>query len=279
MAQYRIDSQEYLANGTTIFEVNMLADKDGNVINSFGIASNIPIANGDVQGWSSQHKFGAVPEMATNTTGSIWDENDTIYPWDTVDNSGSGRAITIKVVEPNNEATTSTAEDGKSVTIIGLDENMEEVSETLTISGSSATGSQLFRRVYRAYISNTTTNTKRVLIQSNSVTVAKILENKGQTLMAIYTIPAGKMGFLTKGTSSAEYGADATVDMMVRYGGTGAFRIGHSLEVSGAGGQYTYDFAVPIKLPAMTDIDVRATSRSNNGRYTAAFDLILVDNP
>jgi len=32
-------------------------------------------------------------------------------------------------------------------------------------------------------------------------------------------------------------------------------------------------------MPEKTDIDVRATVRSNNARVTAAFDLILIDNP
>jgi hypothetical protein len=46
--------------------------------------------------------------------------------------------------------------------------------------------------------------------------------------------------------------------------------------VSGAGGQYIYRFPVPIPIPEKTDIDVRVTTRSNNGRYTGAFDVILI---
>ena len=278
MAQYRIDSQEYLANGTTIFEAILLSDKDGNIINSFGIASNIPIAAGDLEGWDAVHKFGAVPAMSTNTTGTVWDRNNTLYPWAAVDNSGAGRALTITVVEPNNEGSTSTAENGKTVTITGLDEDLLPVEETIAISGSGGTGSQLFRRVTCARI-NDGTNTKRILIKSDTTVVAQISENRGQCESGIYTIPSNKTGYLIKGTASAEYGADATVDMYVRQGGSGAFRIGHTLEVSGAGGQYVYEFSVPQKLISNTDIDVRATTRSNNGRYTCAFDLILIDNP
>lgn len=60
-----------------------------------------------------------------------------------------------------------------------------------------------------------------------------------------------------------------------KFGAVSAFRVGHSFEVSGTGGQYNYEFAVPIQLPAKTDIDVRARVRSNNARITAAFDIIL----
>ena len=66
--------------------------------------------------------------------------------------------------------------------------------------------------------------------------------------------------------------------MYIRYFGQDAFRIGHSLEVAGVGGQYLYQFPVPLKIPEKTDIDVRAEVRSNNARVTATFDIILVEN-
>jgi hypothetical protein len=96
--------------------------------------------------------------------------------------------------------------------------------------------------------------------------------------MAIYTVPAGKTAYLLKGDTTVAANADATINMFVRYSGTGSFRIGHSAEVAGVGGQYTYDFPIPNSLPEKTDIDVRATVRSNNARVTAVFDLLFVDN-
>ena len=45
------------------------------------------------------------------------------------------------------------------------------------------------------------------------------------------------------------------------------------------GGQYDYTFQTLIPVPEKTDIDIRATMRSNNKRITAAFDVLLVDNP
>ena len=96
--------------------------------------------------------------------------------------------------------------------------------------------------------------------------------------MAIYTVPAGYTGYLLQGTASVQYGADATGDMFVRYFGQDTFRVGHSFEVSGAGGQYIYPFSVPVAIPEKSDIDVRVAVRSNNARVTAAFDLLLIQN-
>ena len=39
------------------------------------------IARGLVKGTTYIHKFGAVPSMSTNTTGTVWDVGDTLYPW------------------------------------------------------------------------------------------------------------------------------------------------------------------------------------------------------
>jgi len=276
MAQWNIDSQSYLANNKTLFEAFNIADKDGNIINSFGIASNIPIAAGEVDGWSNIHKFGAVPLMSTNPgEGSVWDKSDTFYPWTAFDTPGP---LTISTTTSNGSL--SALDDGMTVTIIGLDENFLDVQETITITGNAGAGTQNFARVYRAFTSQDNQTEVRVSTTTGTPTeVLRINILKGQTLMAVYTVPAGKTAYLTKGVATCAANADATIDMFVRFGGVGAFRIGHTAEVAGVGGQYTYEFAVPVQMPEKTDIDIRATVRSNNARVTAAFDLILVDNP
>ena len=72
---------------------------------------------------------------------------------------------------------------------------------------------------------------------------------------------------------------DATGFMFVRRNTVGtAFRVGHTFEVQGDGGQYRYDFAFPIPIEEKSDIDVRAAVRSNNSRVSAAFDILLVEN-
>lgn len=221
------------------------------------------IARGLVKGTSSVHKFGAVPAMSQSTTGSIWDVNDTIYPWSAFDTANS------VVVSANIN------DNGKVLTIVGLDSNYDPLSETVTISAGAATTTNQFKRVFRAYTTSGT-NANNINMSVNSTTVARITEGMGQTLMAVYTVPNGYTGYLKKGVMSSQSGADATGNMYVRYGGEAAFRVGHSFEVNGTGGQYTYDFSVPVVIPQKSDIDVRATVRSNNGRYTAAFDIILI---
>lgn len=221
---------------------------------------------------SFNHKFGRVPQMSVNTLGSIWDINDTVYPWTALDTPAKVN------VERNNEA-----DNGLVVYIQGLDENWNYQEETVTITGADQLGNKLWRRVNRAFIESATasTNAGDIDIEAGAAggtTVARITAGRGQTLMAVYTIPAGYIGYLYHGTMTCTAASDATGYMYIRRNSTGtAFRVGHTFEVSG-GGQYDYTFSFPPPIPEKSDIDVRAFVRSNNSRVTAAFDILLVEN-
>lgn len=230
------------------------------------LAERINIARGQVLNTSHIHKFGAVPAMSTNTTGTIWDVSDTVYPWATWATPG---VLTIPAVNAD--------DNGDKVIVYGLDQYYDTIEEEFTLSSSgTVTGTKTFSRVYRAYYFDDTTNTGNIDIQRSGTTVARITAGKAQTLMAVYTVPAGYTAYLTQGTTSIQYGGDATIDMFVRYYGQSSFRIGHSGEVAGTGMPYHYEFSVPIVIPEKSDIDVRTSVRSNNARVTAAFDLILI---
>ena len=240
----------------------------GDIYNSI----NLPAGFGQI------HKFGAVPAMSQNTNGTIWDENDTIYPWATIDSNG---VLTVSVVAPNNEGTARTTHDGDTVEIQGLDSNYELQTETVTISGSSATTTNSYKRVFRARYSctdNFEPNSERILIKSGTTTVAKVLEGVGQTMMSIYTIPAGYTGYLMRLDVTAQGTATGSFKLFARPDGAGTFQIRHVAEVNGVGGPYQLEYPIPQAFTEKTDIDARMHTFSNNGRYTCTFDILLVDN-
>jgi hypothetical protein len=229
---------------------------------------NQMVAEGNITDHSFIHKFGAVPALSNGATGSVWDINDTVYPWSAFDTAG---------VVNLDRANTSDA--NKVVTVIGLDADYNETQESITLTdASNNTGTVVFKRVFRAFVADGVTNVGNIDIQRDSTTVARITATKGQTLMAVYTIPAGYTGYLYKGTASAQTGADANGNMFVRFFGQQSFRTQHTFEVGGTGGQYTYEFTFPPPIPEKSDIDVQVSGRTNNGRYTAAFDLLLIEN-
>lgn len=230
------------------------------------VDQKIDISRGLVNGTDHIHKFGAVPAMSVSQTGTIWDVNDTNYPWHVFDSDTTQLVVTAA----------NGADSGDTVTIIGLDTNYNPLTENVIASTTGTTSTNVFKRVFRAFSS--ADNTGVLSMTKNGIVVARILAGNAQTLMSVYTVPRGKTGYLTKGVCTAQSSADGNVNMHVRYNGEGAFRVGHSFEVAGAGGLYNYEFTIPQRMPAKTDIDVRVTTRTNNGRYTAAFDMLLLDS-
>ena len=278
MAQYRIDSQEYLANGTTIFEAVMLADKDGNIINSAGASANINIAAGLVDGWSNISNFGTSGATSGTYTASVWGKVDTIYPWATVE---AGGTLTIATELPNGSS--STLDNGSHVHVYGLDADFNPIDEEIDIVGAAGTGSTTFYRIQKAvwHDGSVTANRTEIRIKMGATDVAWIKTGYGVSSSIIYTVPAGYTAYLTQGAASCNNGGDGTGQMLVRLYNPSddpGFMNGHIFELSGAGGQYFYPFSVPMRLPEKTDIDVRLKARQNNTIMTAAYDLILVAN-
>lgn len=282
MVQYNSVGQKKLNNNDNMYEVFMVSTRDGEVVtreNPFpvtttgNVGTNKPyyleVAQGLIPGYSFNHKFGAVQSLSQNTTGTLWDIDDTIYPWASWDTAGT---ITL--------TRAAAADADKVVTVQGLDSNYNFASENITLTAASGNaGTISWKRVNRMFmITDGGGNVGHVTAVKGGTNVARITAGKGQTLMAVYTVPAGKTGYLLKGVMTAQASADASGQMLVRYFGTDVFRIGHAFEITGSGGQYDYEFGIPIPVPEKTDIDVRAITRSNNGRYTAAFDILLVDN-
>ncbi len=227
---------------------------------------DLNVARGKVRGASTIHKFGATPLQSNNTTATVWDKPDTLYPWTAFNTAG------ILVA-----AQANASDNGKQVTIIGLDENWNEITEVFTLSSAgTVSGTQIFKRVFRGYMSSGGSNIAEVSFSRGGTEVLRITAGLGQTLMAIYSVPAGYTGFLYQGTASAQLNADGTGFMYVRYANETAFRVGHTFEVDGSGGQYFYKFAFPQRIAEKSDIDIRIATRSNNARYTAAFDMLLI---
>jgi len=223
------------------------------------------VARGKMRGAHSIHKFGAISSLSGNATGTVWDVNDTLYPWGEFDSG----AIQLTIQSDPADA-------GKNICIIGLDADYNEQVEDIILDGTTTQTTTLqFIRVYRGFCKQQLTANVDILSPTATI-VMRIRAEANQTLMAVYTIPAGYTGYLRQGTATAQGGSEATGFMKVRFGDQTAFNVGHTFEVVGNGGQYFYEFPYYVKIPEKSDIDVIVTARSNNGRFTAAFDVLLL---
>lgn len=236
-------------------------------------STELNIARGLVKGTSQVHKFGAVDNISNGSTGSVWDIKDTEYPWAIWDASGA-TTITIDLADAGDVNPDS------HIHVYGLDENYDLVSDTVDLLAQTGnTSTVTFTRVFRAYHSNHVTNAHNIGnidIKNGTTIVARITAGFSQTMMSVYTIPAGYTGYLSQGIASCGVGAHATMHMFVRFETQENFRVGHSFELQSV---YDYNFTIPQAIPGRCDIDVRYVMKAgNNLRITTAFDLILIKN-
>jgi len=265
VAQYRIDTNDYLNDGRTIFEVVMMADQDGNIVNSFGPASNIIIASGDLAGYQGVNKYGSVYGTALGTMSTVWTAADTnataLYDW-----TYSAGPVTV---------VSSSGSDITDVTVEGLDENYNFAEETFTLTGATPTaaGAVNFARVNRAFM-NTATNIGKIQVKRSTTVVTEIGAGFGQTLQCFYTIPAGKTGYMFNLSASASKNQVVDLFLFQRPFG-GAFRVQATMSLNQ--GNQQLDYPSPVKFTEKTDIDLR-TRGSSNATISADFTIILVDN-
>jgi|TARA_R110000772_G_scaffold33702_2_gene81941 hypothetical protein len=227
--------------------------------------NRIDIARGLVRGVSHINKFGYNPTVGTDFESVIDASN--LYTY--IASAGTAQATSSNTSDDN----------GGTVLVSGLNANYEEVSETLTIGG--AAGSIQFFRVFRAILltANTgSTNSGIITITADSKTTAQILASKGQTLMALYTIPTNKKGYLMKFQGNLEKAKECEFEIMARppTNGNTAFNIKGKFGSSGA--PVNYDYPVPLEFDEKTDIEVRVKAGATTGAG-AIFDLLLIEQP
>jgi hypothetical protein len=223
----------------------------------------LQFGRGQIPGHLFRHRQGQVPAMSQNTTGTVWDVDDTLYPWSAWDTAGT---VTI---------TRASADDAdKNVIVSGLDADYNPVTTTINLAAASGnTSSTVFKRLDLVRMNGTSVNVGQIDVLKGATVVGRIVAGLGQSLKGTFTVPAGYTAFVTQGTMTIQNGADGSGFFYYRTPGE-RFLIGHTFEV--ASSQYRYRFTVPFALPEKTDIDVRVTVRSNNARVTAAYDMILV---
>lgn len=211
-------------------------------------------------------KYGYNP-LIINVNETIWDVGGLYaYP---------GSAVVMTVTSAS-----GATDEGVKITLFGLDTNYAEQSEEVTLNASGvATTENTYLRVFRAYVSGDTAPAGNVNITNGGTTYARVTAGENQTLMAVYTVPAGKTLYVTQGVAThgtETSGAYMTVRFAVRSFG-GVFRTATKVDI--IGGEILFPFTYPLRIEEKSDIEVRAIcSKNQNNAVGATFEGVLVDN-
>lgn len=243
------------------------------------LAEKVDMSEGRVLNTDFIHKFGRNPNVG-GAPETIWMQGG-IYSYLT--------SPSTVYVTSDDAADAAAGTGARTVTVRGLDVNYQEVEETLTVGGSVSTVE--FLRVFRAFVvasGSEGTNVGDVRITTGAGGSGTVLADigiigtgttygLGQTQLALYTIPAHCTGYLTTwNVGVGGYNSTATVSLYTRVFDTGyeSFRTRDIMDVPG--GFHTRNYDIPLRIPARTDIEVRAIASSGT-KISASFDLVLVE--
>jgi hypothetical protein len=181
---------------------------------------------------------------------------------------------------------TSAGTGARTVEIEGLDSSWNVLTETVTMNGTTpvvTTGS--FLRVYRARVvtagsSGTNEGTITFTNTTSSNIIAQIsVDNSGfgQTLMACYTIPAGKTGYLISLDFSSSKDNEHTFRLLTR-DNTVTDAAWNTKEFANARGGFNQFRKYAINgFTEKTDLDLQAIASAASAA-SGGFELILIDN-
>lgn len=240
----------------------------------------LQVARGLIDGHKTLFKFGNNPD-SNGTLETVW-SHSTLYVYPL-----AATAMKVSSTSANDNITGTGAH---TVLVAGLDANYNEISEIVTLTGQTPVlTTTVFLRVFRAYVvtagvSNTAAGT--IYIGDGVVTAglpalvyAEIPLGENQTLMAMWTVPAGYTFYMYRGSfSAASNNASQYVlgKFMVRPLG-GVFR--NAADVTANSNVIQYDFEIPLAIPEKSDIEARVIALAGTNFYiTASFEGVYILN-
>ena len=249
--------------------------------------NGLAIAKGEVTGTSYVHKFGATVNFGVAAGfATVWDGAN--------DGGINAMQYTYSITDDIDGISSSSVNDTEEITVQGLDINYALVTQTITLTGQTKAplGTNLIR-VFRMFNANGTPLVGDVYCSTSAATLsggiptvattvrALIQIQHGQTLMAVYTIPAGKTAYL-RGWYGTTAGAKRTSVHVIHvaarsFGGVFLTKHVSSIVASGTG-HIHYKYSEPAKYLEKTDIEIHMNTDEADASVSAGFDIVLVDN-
>ena len=277
----------------TILLNEVLRDSENATLTRPGSDYDIDIARGSVGHMGVVHKFGRNEDLGTAIE-DVWTVGGT-YIWETI-------ASTLEAISTsaNDDAGLTGA---RSITVEGLDENFEEVSEVIVMNGTTVTleTTTTFIRVNRLYVEDagsyhtgtvTGGSAGDITLQRSGAgniqgeilrtDAGAVVWGFGQSQVGRYTVPAGKTGLLQRLYVDNAAAKNADVAFFQRRGAdvivapfTAARMFKNWPDLAG---RSEHIYKVPLLVPEKTDVWARARLLSGSaGEVTVNMEIVLHD--
>lgn len=240
----------------------------------------IKVAQGLVPGYSIVEKFGKNADI-DGPVEAVWGGGGDYTGFDAT----AAETVTVVSSDTNDTATGTGAQ---TVELFGLDGAGAEITETVSLSGATpVTSTKSFLRCYRAVVRSAGSGDENagVITIAQSVTVANVFAiiavGDNQTMVAAYTIPAGKTGYLMGWGANFVNKTTGVSEVEIRIrppGETFQLREASSIHADGASRFDRKFILTKGPLAPLTDIKIMADSSVVNIGVGANFSILLVDN-
>ena len=218
------------------------------------------IARGLVKGTSIRNIFG-YNSSVNNAFKPLW-ELGSVYTYPT-------QNLTMDVVSTNTNDTSVT------VKIVGLDSDYNELSETLTLNGTSTvTSNNEYFRI-NDVITIAGNADGNVNVTNSSVTYARIRSGDGRNQASIYTVPANTSFYLYRidGFSATATGSQyVTFRNEVTNSSNVTFRVAETTFIN----QMNIQRRLPFKYDAKSDIQFQCKSSASTNEVGVFGEGILI---
>lgn len=242
------------------------------------------VGRGHVPGVSANEKFGANAAIGTTYEAVWWGDGtggDYVFP-------PSEQTMTISSADTDDTIAGSGAQ---TVTVNYLDGNYIEKDVAVNMNGQTGVqvATDIFR-INRAQVltaGSSDTNEGNIYIGTGSITTGKPAViyaslpfdsglGFGQTLQAVYTVPANKNSELLEvsGGVNASKGLDILLQTRVVGGAWNTRYFENTL-----GQAFDHEFMVPIFVPEKSDIRLMAKISQSGGAVSGSYDMLLLKIP
>ena len=246
---------------------------------------HLQVARKQIQFHESIFKFG------NNTT--VGDSLETIWAEGGLYSYLS--AATVLKVSSSSTADTSAGTGARTVELFGLDADYNEINETITLNGQTAVNTtKEYLRINRMIVRSAGsgeqnagviyagTGTVTTGVPANVYASVNGVTGTNQSLMALWTVPAGYTAYLlqydiSNGTTSNTPAVCKLILAVRPYGEVFQSKDVKSLTT---GMHIEERLSIPIRIEEKTDIEIRAISSSNSVSFdiSAALEIIYIKN-
>lgn len=258
------------------------------IVSRSRLENGLAISRGIVSGMSYIHKFGQAPDF---------DPGDGyVSAWDGANDGGIDQMVyQFSTTDDIDSLSSSNNSDTQDIEVHGLDVNFDEVIQTITITGQTrkALDTDLIR-VHQMINRSSTDNAGDVYCFLNGSTTGGVPDTpadvravmqagNNQTLMAIYTIPDSKTGYLRSwyaaGSNAVFFTAGVSNNKLLLRPPGEVFQLKHISSITSTGtslNQHWYN--EPEQILERTDIMIVVDTNVAASAVSAGFDLVLIDD-